>query len=199
MNNFIGLYLGIDFVDLVILTDVKGNLQIVKSVRTFLFDGTSIPEQKDKALALPAGIKKAFESAKFNMGPITFGLPQDEVMVRHFKMPYLPEAERSNAVKFEAQKYLPFKVDETVSDFYITQESRETKNMEALFVAVNKQTMEKYVTLFRNLGTRVSVVDVTPIALLRVLSKYKKLTEEGMLKKISMALKAFATFYNQLT
>lgn len=175
MPNSAGLYLGFDFVDLVILSDGKGIPKIVKNVRTFLNEDVAPASPRDKAQALAAAIKKALDSAKVVTGPVSFSLPQEEVMIRHFRMPYLPEQERPNGVKFEAQRYLPFKIEETISDFYITEESKQERAMDAFFVAVNKDAMNRNVSLLKEAGAKVNIIDISSIALLRILSYCKKL------------------------
>jgi|GEM_PF-4069079 len=175
MPNFTGLYVGSDFVDLVVLNNARGTPQVVASVRRFLYEENMPPDKKDKNTALPIAVKKAVEALKVSAGLLGFGLSQDEVMIRRFRMPYLAESERSNAVKFEAQKYLPFKMDDTISDFYITDEAKQLKTLEALFAAANKQTIHKYTALFEDIKTvKLGVIDTTSLALIRILSYCKK-------------------------
>ena len=175
MPNSAGLYLGYDFVDLILLSNGKGVSKIVKNIRAFLNEDASPTAPKDRAQALSAAVKKAFDSAKTAIGPVNFSLPQEEIMIRHFKMPYLPESERASGVKFEAQRYLPFKMEETISDFYITEESKQERAMDTFFVAVNKDAMNKNISLLKEAGVKVNIVDIASIALLRVLSYCKKL------------------------
>lgn len=175
MPNSAGLYIGYDFVDLVVLGDGKGVPKIVKNARAFLYEGSASDAQKDKTQALASAVKKVFGAAKISAGPVNFSLPQEEVMIRRFRMPYLPEAERASGVKFEAQRYLPFKTEETMSDFYITEESKQGRTMEAFFVAVNKEVMNKQLSLLKEAEVKVNIVDIASVALLRVLAYCKKL------------------------
>jgi len=176
MPNFAGLYVGSDFVDLVCLSSVKGAPQIAASARRFLYEENTPPDKRDKNTALPIAIKKVVEALKASAGGLNFGLSQDEVMIRRFRMPYLAESERANAVKFEAQKYLPFKVDDTVSDFYITDEAKQLKTLEVLFAAASKHVIQKYVALFEDIkAVKLNAIDTTSLALTRILSYCKKI------------------------
>jgi Tfp pilus assembly PilM family ATPase len=178
MANFTGLYLGLDFIDLVVIDETKGVFKVVNSNRIMLYDEPLLElDKRDKVAAMSIAVKKVLEATRGNIGPINFGLPQEETMVRHFRMPYLPEAERSSAVKFEAQKYLPFKIDDTISDFYIKEESKHERIMDAIFVAVNKEAMKKYLGLFKESGIKLNIVGVAPIALLRLISQYTTFAE----------------------
>jgi len=177
MSNFSGLYFGVDFIDLVSLSNVRGDFKVVKTNRVYLYDEDTAPQEKERGAAILAALKKLLNEERAGIGLVNFAVPQDEVMVRRFTMPYLFESERAAAVKFEAQKYLPFKVDDIISDFFITGESVQEKSMDALFVAVNKPGIEKHVNSFRDLGIKLGVVDIAPIALLRLFSVIGKLAK----------------------
>jgi len=172
------IYFGVDFVDLIILGGSKAKPKVIKSARAPIYTGPSDAGQKDKIALFPPAIKKAFEMSGIKTKAVNFGLPQDEVIVRRFRMPYLPDAERSNAVQFEAQKYLPFKLDNTISDFCVTKESKPQKSMDVLFVAASKQVMTKYETLFKELKIGLSIIDTVSTALLRILSACNKIKED---------------------
>jgi Tfp pilus assembly PilM family ATPase len=175
MPNSAGLYLGYDFVDLIIMGETKGVPRILKTARTFLYEDIPPDAPKDRTKALAVAVKKALDSIKIPVGSVNFSLPQEEVMIRHFRMPYLPESERSSGVKFEAQRYLPFKIEETISDFYITGESKQERSLDIFFAAVNKDAMNKSVSLLAETGAKANIIDIASIALLRLLSYCRKL------------------------
>lgn len=174
-----GIYLGIDFVDLVLVETSKEKPRVIKSIRNMLYVDAETPPatQEDKLALIAKAIEKTLQTPAIKINSLNFSIPQDESIIRRFKMQYLPIEERTNAVKFEAQKYLPFKIDDTISDFYIVEESKDTKAMDALFVAVNKQTMERYKGLFKELKVKLNIIDIMPMALLRFLSACKKIKE----------------------
>lgn len=173
-----GIYLGIDFVDVVILESAKGKIKIVKSIRNLVSEDAAQAGKGNSIELIAAAVKKSFSGQVLKTKAVNFAIPQEEIMIRRFKVPYIPEEERLNAVKFEAQKYIPFRVDDTISDFYIVSESKGEKGMDAFFIAVNKQAMEKYAALFKDLKVKLSIVDIIPVALLRVISMCKVITKE---------------------
>ena len=173
----VGIYFGVDFIDLVILGGSKEKPRVIKSARAPIYAEPSDAGHKDKMALFPPAIKKAFEMSGIKEKAVNFGLPQDEVIVRRFRMPYLPDAERLNAVRFEAQKYLPFKLDNTISDFCVTKEFKPQKSMDVLFVAANKQVMTKYENLFKESKIGLKIIDTISIALLRILSVCNKIKE----------------------
>ncbi|MCX5716099.1 MAG: pilus assembly protein PilM, partial [Candidatus Omnitrophica bacterium] len=154
----VGLYIGADFADLVVMSFLKGKPQIIKTARSPLFEGQT------------AGISRVFDAAGQKRSNVNTCLPQGEIMLRRFIMPYLIPQERMTAVKFEAQKYIPFKLDDVISDFYVTSENKVAMSMDVLFAAANKQATEKNLQVFKDLSITLNVLDIMPVALIRVMS-----------------------------
>lgn len=175
MASAIGLYIGLDFVDLVALGMAGSRPRVIKSIREVYSEESPAGDHKDHISLVASTIKRAIEKSGLSVKSVNSCPSQDAVMVRRLRMAYLPDEERPNALKYEAQKYLPFKIDEIISDFFITSESKENKAMDALFVAVNKQGMETYARLFRDLKLKFNIVDIMPLALSRLLYACKKI------------------------
>ncbi len=173
-----GLYIGIDFIDLVFLDGSRERPRFIKSVRVPIYEDNVPEESRERMAFVVPAIRKALDIAALKIKGINFAMPQDEVIVRRFSMPIIPADERPTAVRFEAQRYLPFKLDETISAFYVASESRTTKTMDAVFVAVNKQAISKYSDLFSDLKITINILDVVPVALLRVLGKGDAFTSD---------------------
>jgi hypothetical protein len=95
-------------------------------------------------------------------------IPTQDIMVRFFDLPYLPPKERSEAVKYEAQKYIPFTIDDIISDFYIPYEIK-GKEMRVVFMAVKKEILDKYLNIASNLGLKLLAIEPYPFSLMRAL------------------------------
>lgn len=95
-------------------------------------------------------------------------IPTQDIMVRFFDLPYLPPKERSEAVKYEAQKYIPFTIDEIISDFYIPHEIK-GKEMRVVFMAVKEEVVDKYLNIASNLGLKLLAIEPYPFSLMRAL------------------------------
>ena len=62
-------------------------------------------------------------------------IPGKDFIIRTFHMPVLPQNEMSTAVRFEAKKYIPFKVEELVADYRVIYDKSNRKNL-VLFVGI---------------------------------------------------------------
>ncbi len=119
-------------------------------------------------------IKSSLGKLKAKPDKVFFVLPEAGIMVRHFDMPLLPRSEQAQAIKFEARKYVPFKIEDVISDFKIIDISKENRLMHVFFVAVQKSDVESQIKLFQDTGVKVAGIDITPFALSRVLNIRRK-------------------------
>jgi len=89
------------------------------------------------------------------------------VIVRYVNLRRMDPSELRNAVRFEADKYIPFSIDEVVLD---CQEIHGAENvgadeMKVLLVAVKRNLIEEHVGLLRAAGVNPVVIDVDGFAL----------------------------------
>ena len=88
-------------------------------------------------------------------------------MVRYFQMPKIPKQERSAAVNFEAKRYIPFRMEDVVSDFQVLPSKVIQNSMDVVFVAVKKNTIEQYLNMLVAVGLRPLIVESAPFSLMR--------------------------------
>ena len=89
------------------------------------------------------------------------------VIVRYVNLRKMDASELHNAIRFEADKYIPFSIDEVVLD---CQEIKGAENMGAdemkvLLVAVKRNLIEDHVALLRSAEVNPVVIDVDGFAL----------------------------------
>ncbi|NQT95896.1 MAG: pilus assembly protein PilM [Candidatus Omnitrophica bacterium] len=119
-------------------------------------------------------VKEGFSQLKTQAQGVYTVLSLSDAMIRYFDMPFLPKSEQEQAVKFESKKYIPFKLEDIVSDFKTLSASREKKSMNVFFIAATKQRLQSHVTLFKNAGSDTLGIDIIPFSLMRMLILSKK-------------------------
>ncbi len=89
------------------------------------------------------------------------------VIVRYVNMRKMSDEELRSAIKFEADKYIPFGVDEVVLDCQHIEgsEGLGADEMRVLLVAVKRNVVEEHVALLRSVGLNPVVIDVDVFAL----------------------------------
>ncbi len=93
------------------------------------------------------------------------------VIVRYINMMKMADDELKSALRFEADKYIPFQVDEVVldctrlPDFGEPTSPDAEKEMKVLLVAVKQTLIEEHLQVIQSLGLTPTVIDVDTFAL----------------------------------
>ena len=89
------------------------------------------------------------------------------VIVRYVNLRKMDPAELQNAIRFEADKYIPFSIDEVVLDCQPMDgaENVGPDEMKVLLVAVKRKLIEDHVALLRSCGVNPVIIDVDGFAL----------------------------------
>jgi Tfp pilus assembly PilM family ATPase len=176
----VGIYVSSKYVDIVELTGSKLSPTILNFQRQEIPAESSVfsegekesknSQQEREVVAIRQGLEK------LNIKPqsIYTVLSSADVMIRYFDMPVLPKSEQQQAVRFEAKKYIPFKLDEIVSDFKVMPPSKEKKTMDVFFISATKERINAHVGRFQAAGMQTQGIDIISFALLRMLIIHKK-------------------------
>lgn len=114
-------------------------------------------------------IRKLFKEAKINSNEVVMSLPENQVFTRLVKFPFLTDSEIASAVKWEAEQYIPFPVEEAVIEHQILdrKEDATPPQVFVLLIAAPKTLVEKYVKLAEMAKLKVLAVETELMALAR--------------------------------
>lgn len=103
-------------------------------------------------------------SAKFVISAVS----GESIIVRYIQLPEMPENELEGAIRWEAEDYIPFPLDEVNLDWAVLGRSAaggQTK-IDVLLVAVKKELVADHVALLKQLDLQPAVIDVNSFAFL---------------------------------
>ncbi len=176
----VGIYISPKNVDIIELAGSKSAPVLVNFIRQQIVADTV----SDNAAAadhmafykdvVSDAVKEGFEKLHSSPHTIQTVLGSSDFMIRYFDMPVLPKSEQQQAVRFEAKKYIPFKLDEIASDFRVLAEPKKKKSMDIFFMAATKAQINSHVSKFKDTGSAVAGIDIMPLALWNVLLLHKK-------------------------
>lgn len=116
-----------------------------------------------KALFHEAGIQRRFTvTAVSNRQAIT----------RNIHVPRMSIAELDEAIRWEAERYIPFPIDEVVLDYFVLdnpEDVEEGGQLEVVIAAARLDEVTGQVEYLKQAGLEPHVIDVKPFALLRAL------------------------------
>jgi type IV pilus assembly protein PilM len=129
------------------------------------FVTTSIANQDDTIYA----IKHILSQAGFRPKNCITSVSGRSVIVRYVPMNQMPEEDLQQAIRFEADKYIPFEVDEVVMDCQILEQNidgdGDEDQMKVLLVAVKKSLVEEHLALLQEADLVSTIIDVDAFAL----------------------------------
>lgn len=167
----VGLDISLDSIKLIELKRVKnkifllniGKANIPKPIT--LEEGKAVRlDEKNITLTLQNVLEKCKIKSRNIIASISSG---DFVVVKHIKMPFVSEEELRESIKYEANNYIPFEIDEVEIDFEITGETQEQEEvfMEVLLVAAKKDIVNQYEEIIKKIGFKTEIISVDTFAL----------------------------------
>ncbi len=100
-----------------------------------------------------------------------------DLIIRTFEIPMIPREEIESAVNFEAKKYIPFRVEELITDFQLRFDKGSRTNL-VFFMGLKKDTMDRYVAIMNQLGIKINAIEYSAFSIMRCL-KLSGLNDKG--------------------
>lgn len=130
-------------------------------------------------IKIVALFNEALRMNKVEAKEAVLSLSGKDLIVRTFEIPDLPREEMASAINFEAKKYIPFKVEELISDYQVEFE-RASRINTVLFVGIKKEILDKYFSIFNQLNIKISRIEYSGFSIGRVL-KLSGVKDKGIM------------------
>ena len=124
------------------------------------------------APGLAEEIKALFEEANISKRFVVTAVSNRQAITRNIQVPKMTLAELDEAIKWEAERYIPFPIDEVVLDYYVLDNPDDVEDggqLEVVIAAARLDLVTQQVDYLRLAGLEPVVVDVKPFSLLRSL------------------------------
>ena len=147
----------------------KKNIELEKcGVAEIYPSGEKPPQTEQQRSAVTAAIRNALSQAKITATNAVTAVAGESIIVRYIQLPEMPETELKNALRWEAEEYIPFRVEDVNIDSAVIGHSGEgeMRRMDVLLVCARKELINDHVSLVREAGLTPEVVDVDSFAFL---------------------------------
>jgi type IV pilus assembly protein PilM len=134
--------------------------------------GTIQDGQVIEPQAIAAEIKAGLAEAKIRNKYVVTSIANQAAITRIIPMPKMSLKELDEAIKWEAERYIPFPIDEVVLDYDILDNPDDVPadgQMEVMIAAAQHETIARLVEVIKLAGLEPVVIDVKPFAALRAL------------------------------
>ncbi|MEO0293087.1 MAG: type IV pilus assembly protein PilM [candidate division WOR-3 bacterium] len=88
-----------------------------------------------------------------------------DIIVKKIKMPKMNEVEAREQIKWEAEQYIPYDIEDISMDFEIVNPNAGEDSMEVILVGAKKSSVEARINLFREVGLEPIVLDIPAFSL----------------------------------
>ncbi len=113
-----------------------------------------------------AAIKKLTQENHIGTNKVNISVCGPSVIVRYILFPHMTKAQLESAIRYEAEKYIPFNIEEVILNTPILEEKREDNKIRALIVAAKKTFVEDYLKVVETCGLECQLIDVDSFALI---------------------------------
>jgi type IV pilus assembly protein PilM len=165
-KNVVGLDIGTNSIKLVEVEESKGGVRLKN------FGITPIP--KDSIVngaivnhdAVVSAIQQLLSNLKVKTKDAVSSVSGHPVIIKKISMPQTTDDEMEESIKFEAEQYIPFDLDEVNIDYQILAvEEGKTDHMSVMLVAAKKVMISDYVKVLTDAGLNPVILDIDVFAL----------------------------------
>jgi len=166
------------------LVELSGNPPALRALATrptppgMLVEGVIAEPQ-----ALAQELKELLAEARTKKRYVVTAVPNPSVILRTLQVPKMPPKEMEEAVRWEAERYIPFPIDEVVLDFAPLDplaEAAEGEQVEVMVGAARQEAVASLLEALRGAGLTPIILDVKPFAGLYPLEAQLSSDPEGI-------------------
>lgn len=163
MSNFVGIDLGLGSIKVVSLSK-EGEQVVLNSV------GEVKTPPFSKLAELNGILKSLLREMRIDSSHVVVSLPEDKIVSRLVSLPPLKESEIKEALRFEAETFVPFPLDEVSIDYEVVS-TDDAGRMSVFAIAARNDLISEYVKLFKSCGIELSAIEPTSLALKRLVNQ----------------------------
>ncbi len=137
---------------------------------------------------LSKAIIDLFKENKIKGNKVFLTLSDPSIYLRHITIPSVPENEIIKAIKWQAEKYIPFPIDEAIVDYqYLDPSSKhQSDNIDIVLVAVRKDIINKYINILKNAHLYPCNINTTPFTIAHGFIKSSNTKKDKMIALVDI-------------
>lgn len=160
----IGLDIGSSTVKLVELNVSGGKAEIVSFGVAPTPAGSVLNGEILDSLPISEAVLSILDQIKTKRKKSATGLWGTSVIVKRISVPRMDESLLEEQVRWEAEQYIPFDLNEVAIDYHIIPDKSDPDSMGVLLVAAKNETVYRYAEMVENSGLECSIIDVNGFA-----------------------------------
>jgi type IV pilus assembly protein PilM len=168
-ENLTGLDIGSGSIKILQLKKSKGTFKVERFGIKALPTETIVDGSIMDGLEVVSAIKEISSEQKLKQKNVALSISGTSVIVKKISLPPMSEEDLEKQIKFEAEQYIPFDINDVYLDFHILRSeagvTEGQQEMSVLLVATKKDKLNDYANAVREAGLIPKVVDVDAFAI----------------------------------
>jgi type IV pilus assembly protein PilM len=158
---------------------------VPKKEKTEAEEKEKLEERRGKTIA---ALKKAIEQADIKEKLVVTAVAGQSVIVRYIEIPHMSREELSGAIRFEAEQYIPFELENVELDYEILEEKipHNPDKMRVLLAAAKKDLVKERLSVLEEAGLKPEAMDVDAFALINAFERIKSIPKEECVALINI-------------
>ncbi len=184
----VGIDIGSSSVKLVELKETKKGYQL----KNFGVAPLSSEAIVDGAImdsgAIADAIRSLITNLKVKVKDVVTSVSGHSVIIKKINLPIMTDDELAESIQWEAEQFIPFDINDVNIDFQIMSgsASEEQGQMEVLLVAVKKDMINDYITLFNQVNLNPVVVDVDSFSIENMFEVNYQIEEDEVIALVNI-------------
>jgi type IV pilus assembly protein PilM len=167
IKSAVGLDIGSHSIKVVELVRAGKSLKLARYAIQELAPGTVADGEIVNREMVISGIREAIRTSGIKTRVVYSAVSGRSVIVRRIPMEKMSEEDARQAIRWEAEQHIPFRIDEVSIDFKIINPEMAPGQMEVLLVAAKKEAVDLHRGLLQSAGVRSSAIELEQFALQR--------------------------------
>jgi type IV pilus assembly protein PilM len=161
----VGLDIGSGFIKVAVIDHSGAEPELTHVSHTPLIADAIVEGEVMDPQIVVETVRSLMESAGFKVRRLVSSVGGRDVMVKKIQMDRMKEADAREVIRWEAEQYVPFDMENVQLDFQILDPLDDGLQMSVLLVAAKREVVDQRVGLLRDAGLAPDVVDVDSFAL----------------------------------
>src|SRR3990170_3459743 len=170
-KNVIGLDIGSSSIKLVEFMEGKNGFKLQNLALSSLPPEAIVDGALMDSVTIIDTIRNLIATSKVKTKDVVTSVSGHSVIVKKISLPFMTEAELEESIQWEAERYIPFDINDVNIDFQIFGSSPENPEvMDVVLVAAKKDIINDYVSVIIEAGLNPVVIDIDSFALENMLA-----------------------------
>jgi type IV pilus assembly protein PilM len=197
MSDIIGVDLGLGSIKAVALNKVGEKLVLaaIGEVKTPNGEWMKAEALKKNVEEVSVALKSLIKDLKIGNRQAVVALPEYEIVSRLVSLPPLKENEIKDALKFEAETFVPYPLDKVSIDYEVIEED-EAGRLTVFAIAARNDLIANYVKIFKEANLELLAIESPAVSMRRVLKQIATASEATMVVDIGQKYSDVIGFKN---